>query len=77
MFRRNQIRSRFISQFNHCTLDNLPNSTIFQCNRCRKYNTIFNQERNMVYQNCLFCGQPNYVLQKVGKNDDIQKLCKK
>lgn len=73
MFRRNQIRSRLLSKFNHCTLDNLANSTIFQCNKCRKYNTIHPpqplvEERNKkktadsLYQICLFCGQPNYTL---------------
>ena len=38
---------------------------IFQCSRCKKRNNIAmksNQERNAIlYQNCIYCGNPNYV----------------
>lgn len=35
-------------------------STIFKCSKCKRNNTIQLQE-NMVSQNCLFCGNPNYI----------------
>jgi len=39
---------------------------IFQCSRCRKRNTIVlssnnNQERKINFQNCVYCGNPNYI----------------
>lgn len=68
MFRRNQIRLRLLSKYNHCTLDNLPTQSMFQCSKCRKFNTVFpplnnNNNNNAVqlFLNCLFCGQPNYT----------------
>jgi hypothetical protein len=33
-------------------------STVFICNKCNKYNTIFGC--NLI-QNCLYCNNPNYI----------------
>ncbi len=35
-------------------------SSVFICSKCNKYNTIFQQN----IQNCLFCGNPNYIKRK-------------
>jgi tRNA G26 N,N-dimethylase Trm1 len=37
------------------TIESLTN--IFKCSRCNKYNNIMQP----LIQNCLFCGNPNYV----------------
>lgn len=34
--------------------------TVFKCNKCNKYNSIFEQN----IQLCLFCGNPNYIKKK-------------
>lgn len=39
---------------------------VFQCSKCRKYNTICKEKSNMnmntpIFQSCLFCSNPNYV----------------
>jgi len=38
---------------------------IFQCSKCKKKNTIIsstkNEERKLNYQNCSYCGNPNYI----------------
>ena len=41
---------------------------IFECSRCRKRNSIFLssniiQERINNFQNCMYCGNPNYIKQ--------------
>ena len=33
-------------------------STIIKCCKCKRYNTI--QNNYSLYQNCLFCGTPNF-----------------
>jgi hypothetical protein len=35
-------------------------STIFKCSKCKKNNNIL-VSKNIVSQNCLFCGMPNYI----------------
>jgi hypothetical protein len=43
------------------------NKSILHCSKCRKYNTIVNDNTNnsnnsnTKYMNCLFCGNPNYI----------------
>jgi hypothetical protein len=40
------------------------NQFILQCTKCRKYNTVLNNNSNNTntkYMNCLFCGNPNYI----------------
>lgn len=45
----------------HNTNSSIQNlSSIFKCSRCNKYNTVFQQN----IQNCLFCGNPNYIKKK-------------
>ena len=44
-------------------LNNISISTlinIFKCIKCNKYNNIFQSP----VQNCIFCGNPNYVMKK-------------
>jgi hypothetical protein len=53
-----QIRLKQLSKFNNANLNNLPQ--IFQCSKCRKYNTIISQIEVKV-QNCYFCTNPNYI----------------
>jgi len=41
---------------------------IFQCSRCKKRNNFVlssnnNQERTTKFQNCAYCGNPNYIKQ--------------
>jgi hypothetical protein len=55
-----QIRLKQISQFNNANLNNLPQ--IFQCRKCRKYNTIISYQ--ILKQNCYFCSNPNYIKNK-------------
>ena len=33
-------------------------NTIFKCSKCKKNNTIM---KNVKYQFCIFCGNPNYT----------------
>jgi hypothetical protein len=52
------------TEFNKWSISYL--TEIFQCSRCRKRNTIVlssnnNQERKTNFQNCLYCGNPNYI----------------
>ena len=52
------------TDFNQWSISYL--TEIFQCSRCRKRNTITvssnnNQERKINFQNCLYCGNPNYI----------------
>ena len=35
-------------------------SNIFRCNKCKHNNTIQKKE-GVFFQNCLFCGNPNYT----------------
>jgi len=40
------------------------NQFILQCTKCRKYNTVLNNNSNNTntkYMNCSFCGNPNYI----------------
>lgn len=43
---------------NNTTITALDN--IFKCSKCNKYNNIIQPP----VQNCLFCGNPNYVIKK-------------
>jgi len=52
-----QIRLKQLSKFNNANLNNLPQ--IFQCSKCRKYNTIVSYLEKV--QNCYFCNNPNYI----------------
>jgi hypothetical protein len=40
---------------------------IFQCGKCKKRNTITlglkDEERKPKHQNCVYCGNPNYIKQ--------------
>ncbi len=36
------------------------NSNIYICIKCHKYNSIIDN-KDINYQNCLFCGNPNYI----------------
>ena len=54
------IRLKQLSKFNNGNLNILPQ--IFQCSKCRKYNTIISQQ--VVTQNCYFCMNPNYINKK-------------
>ena len=53
-----QIRLKQLSKFNNANLNNLPQ--IFQCSKCRKYNSIISRIEIKV-QNCYFCTNPNYI----------------
>jgi hypothetical protein len=52
-----QIRLKQLSKFNNANLNTLPQ--IFQCSKCRKYNTIVSHLEKV--QNCYFCTNPNYI----------------
>ena len=52
------------TEFNSWSISYL--TEIFQCSKCRKRNTITvasnnNQERKIDFQNCNYCGNPNYI----------------
>jgi transcription elongation factor Elf1 len=51
------------TEFNSWSISYLQE--IFQCSKCKKRNTILsstkNEERKINYQNCMFCGNPNYI----------------
>ena len=54
------------TDFNKWSISSL--TEIFECSRCRKRNSIFlssniNQERINNFQNCMYCGNPNYIKQ--------------
>ena len=56
------------TQFNNYLICQLP--CIFKCSKCKKNNNIL-VEKDVISQNCLFCGTPNYVhplLKKVEQN---------
>jgi DNA-directed RNA polymerase subunit RPC12/RpoP len=56
------------TDFNNWSISYLRD--IYQCGKCKKRNTIVfssgnivlqQQKREKLYQNCLYCGNPNYV----------------
>jgi len=52
------------TDFNQWSISYL--TEIFQCCRCKKRNTVVlssnsNEERKINFQNCLYCGNPNYI----------------
>lgn len=56
------------TDFNNWSISYLRD--IYQCGKCKKRNTIvlstnnivlYQQKREKLYQNCLYCGNPNYV----------------
>jgi hypothetical protein len=49
------------TEFNNSLICQFPN--IFKCSKCKHNNTINNLNTN-IYQLCLFCGNPNYLLGK-------------
>ena len=49
------------NEFNNSLICQLPN--IFKCSRCKHNNAINNLNMN-IYQLCLFCGNPNYLIDK-------------
>jgi len=49
------------TDFNNHLICQLPN--IYKCCKCKKNNYIFEKKEN-IYQNCIFCGMPNYMLKK-------------
>jgi hypothetical protein len=57
------------TQFNSYLICQLP--CIFKCSKCKKNNNIL-VEKDVISQNCLFCGMPNYIplLKKVEQNID-------
>jgi hypothetical protein len=50
------------TDFNHHKICQFK--TIFKCSKCKKNNTIMIDEK-LTFQLCLFCGTPNYILQKI------------
>ena len=59
LLQKNHNNSKHVSSFsNH----------IYTCNKCRKYNSIILFENNNSknkFQDCLFCGTPNYINKNV------------
>jgi hypothetical protein len=49
------------TDFNTSLICHLP--TIFKCSKC-KHNNSINNISALIYQNCLFCGNPNYIPNK-------------
>ena len=51
------------TEFNNWSISYL--TQIFQCTKCKKRNTILssvkNEERKIDFQNCMYCGNPNYI----------------
>ena len=47
------------TDFNHHMVRQLSN--IFKCCKCKKNNSIV---KDISFQNCLFCGTPNYTNKK-------------
>jgi hypothetical protein len=60
-----QIRLKQLSKFNNANLNSLPQ--IFQCSKCKKYNSIILQQTQTQRQtqNCYFCNNPNYINNKI------------
>lgn len=56
-----QIRLKQLSKFNNGNLNSL--SHIFQCSKCKKYNSIIS-ETPLKVQNCYFCTNPNFINKK-------------
>lgn len=54
-----QVRLKQLSKFNNANLNNLPQ--IFQCSKCKKYNSIIIDKTQRQSQNCYFCNNPNYI----------------
>ena len=46
------------TEFNKSRICQLPN--IFKCIKCKHNNTIYFTP-GVITQNCLFCGNPNYI----------------
>lgn len=46
------------TNFNNHLICQLP--TIFKCSKC-KYNNNIMVHENILFQACLFCGNPNYI----------------
>ena len=59
MNQRIQIRLKQLSKFNNANLNNLPQ--IFQCSKCKKYNSVVPQQIQIKVQNCYFCTNPNFI----------------
>jgi hypothetical protein len=49
------------TEFNNSLICQFPN--IFKCSKC-KHNNSINNLTNHIYQLCLFCGNPNYLIGK-------------
>lgn len=49
------------TEFNTSLICQLPN--ILKCSKCRRNNTI-EKIFNINFQNCLFCGNPIYIINK-------------
>ena len=51
------------TEFNSWSISYL--SEIFQCSKCKKRNNVTsylkNEERKPAFQNCMYCGNPNYI----------------
>jgi transcription elongation factor Elf1 len=51
------------TEFNNWSITYLRE--IFQCSKCKKRNTITcsvdSEERKINFQNCMYCGNPNYI----------------
>lgn len=59
--KRNDKRSQILYQkteFNSHLICQLPN--VMKCCKCKKNNTI-SIIKPIFYQNCMFCGTPNYI----------------
>lgn len=44
-------------------------SNVFKCSKCKRNNSITNQLESLS-QNCMFCGNPNYI-----KRENKSKIC--
>lgn len=49
------------TEFNNWSICMLPQ--IIKCSKCKKNNTVI-PELSVNFQNCLFCGNPNYVKER-------------
>ena len=51
------------TEFNNWSITYLRE--IFQCTKCKKRNTFApsanSEERKINFQNCMYCGNPNYI----------------
>lgn len=51
------------TEFNKSLICQLPN--ILKCSKCRRNNTLQQTNNSLQnYQNCLFCGNPIYIINK-------------